>query len=285
MDISQFRLGVVGRGFVGTALVRGLAEHVKQTRVYDLDPRRADSTLDEVMDSDIVFLCLPTPEGKTGACDVSAIDAFFEQLITNKDRWKPTAIVLRSTVPVGTTQRLVQRLRTAGVETSICYNPEFLTARLAITDFHTPSRIILGAPAGDERSADTLFELLVPFFTARFPGVNLQTMTSSEAEFVKLAANTFFAVKLACFNEYRVFCDLLGLDWMSVLGGIVSDGRIAMSHCNVPGPDGQRGFGGACLPKDLANLAACLRDAGCDDSLFTTVRSRNQQLRQELVTT
>lgn len=123
--------------------------------------------------------------------------------------------------------------------------------------------------------------MLNRLYKSRFPGVPLYMMTSDESEAVKLFTNGFFAVKIAFFNEVRALADKLGLDWERVLGGVLSDGRISHNHTQVPGPDGQRGFGGACLPKDLANLIQCLYDAETSSpylSVCNSARMRNEHL-------
>ena len=85
-------------------------------------------------------------------------------------------------------------------------------------------------------------------------------MTSDESEFVKLMQNAFSAIKIAAFNEFRSFADYQKLDWERCLAALLAGGWINPAHTNVPGPDGRRGFGGACLPKDLANLIECMNE-------------------------
>jgi UDPglucose 6-dehydrogenase len=101
---------------------------------------------------------------------------------------------------------------------------------------------------------------LIHIYRERFPATEVMLMTSDESEAVKLIQNSFFAVKVAFWNEARSLADVLKLRWDVVMNGILSDGRISPSHTRVPGPDGKRGFGGECLPKDLASLSSLLDD-------------------------
>lgn len=250
-------VGVIGNGVVGHATARCWMEWSDGgVRVYDKNPVRCAHPLvypepgRAVLDCDIVFVCLPE----------TALDEFFTECLTGKgvypDRVREVNFVLKSTVPVGTTRRLVQK---HGLK-NLVHSPEFLTARCAVTDAQMPARNIIGCPYGEDEwswAALRLEELCV----TRFPGVSTYVMTSDESEAVKLMVNSFFAVKVALFNEFRTYADAAGLDWDQVLAGILSDGRIAHSHTKVPGPDGY-GFSGRCLPKDLMMLIRCMAQHG-----------------------
>ena len=111
-------------------------------------------------------------------------------------------------------------------------------------------------------------------------------MSSDESEAVKLFQNSFFAVKVAFWNECNQLASKLGLDWQVVMNAILADGRISPSHTNVPGPDGKYGFGGECLPKDLASLASQMINEGMHsypqskDTLCFTALMRNLRDRK-----
>ena len=257
------KIGIVGGGVVGRATARCFIEHVEEVRVWDcVKERRTTEDLDSVFESDLVFLCLPSPQ-KAGSmeCDTLIIEVFVDAI---PRAWQNANIVLRSTVPVGTTRRLAEKYNLP----NLVHSPEFLTARCAMTDAQLPARNIIGytgeAPKGrdgtwsEHEHPNQCYRVLRELYKTRFPGVSVYVMRSDESEMVKLGLNSFFAVKVAYFNELRTLCDARGLDWDSVLQGMLSDGRIAHAHTKVPGPDGKRGFGGACLPKDLADLIHCV---------------------------
>jgi UDPglucose 6-dehydrogenase len=264
------RLGVVGGGIVGRATARAFVEFVDEVRVYDVVRERATHPLADVLACDLVFCCLPTPQ-KEGSleCDLSAVEGFFASVAGSK-----ADFVLRSTVPVGTTARLAARHRLR-----ICHSPEFLSARCAVTDAHLPARNVVGwvrPPAHDAAA-------LVALYERRFPGVPVHLMTSCESEAVKLAQNSFFSTKLAFFNELRSFCEAKSLRWDAVLPALLADGRVSHSHTQVPGPDGRFGFGGACLPKDLANFVACVEAAGLSAAVSRAAHERNLEDRRRAV--
>lgn len=233
-------IGVIGAGFVGSAVARGFVLS-GEMRIWDIVPEKCSHDFAVVVNSDFVFVCLPTPmeHAEGGKADLSIIENFFRDVnccvCDNKDR----IFIIKSTVPIGTTERLVKQF---GL--SIVHSPEFLTARAALIDFVTPARNIVGGEFPNERG------IVAKLIEERFPGVPCYQMESRESEMVKYFANCFFAVKVSFFNEARLLSDKMGLNWDKVMEGVISDGRIAKSHIDVPGHDGDRGFGGTCVPAD-----------------------------------
>ena len=254
------RIGVVGGGTVGRATARAFIEHVDEVCVYDVVKERRTHGFDEVLMCGLIFLCLPTPQ-KDGqlACDTSTVDKFFHQLEVSWGswNWKQKNWVLRSTVPIGTTRKLCEKYNLP----NLVHSPEFLTARCAIQDAQMPARNIIGwSWTAGETASDKCLWTLKHLYESRFPGIPIYEMSSDESEAVKLFQNSFFAVKVAFWNECRALSDKLGMDWERVLEAVLADGRIGHSHTKVPGPDGKRGYGGLCLPKDLANFISCFDD-------------------------
>lgn len=260
------KLGVIGGGVVGSARARSFLEHAAEVRVYDVQKQRATHTLLEVLECDLIFICLPTPQSADGSADISAI----EQFCANH-RGYTKNFVLKSTVPIGTTRLLRERYELP----NLIHSPEFLTARCAFTDAQMPSRNIIGAP-GNCECAIFLKEL----YQTRFPGVPVLRMYSDESEAVKLVLNSFFAVKVGFFSEVNALAEKLDLNWNRIMEAVLADGRIAYSHTRVPGPDGKKGFGGTCLPKDLSNLVTVIEAAGLPASITRAARERNAWDRQ-----
>jgi UDPglucose 6-dehydrogenase len=257
------KVGIVGGGVVGHATARMLMEWA-DVRVNDALPQRATHSLAEALDTDLCFVCLPTPQCEDSlACDTSHIEKFFASVQGHQGN-----VVLRSTVPIGFTRRMREKY---GL-TNLCHSPEFLTARAAVVDAQTPARNIVGGVPGPGGCACE--ELLENLYRKRFPGVPVLRMTSDESEAVKLILNTFFSVKLSFFNEARTLTDRLGLNWDSVIAGVLSDGRVAHAHTTVPGKHGW-GYSGACLPKDTANFVACCDEAGVVSTLARGAHVRN----------
>lgn len=261
-------MGVIGRGFVGEAQYRVWIEHVKEMRAYDLVKERCTHTLVETSKSEVVFLCLPTPmvDAEAGKFnpDLTTIRGVLEQLDEINCR---SLIVIKSTVPVGFTEE--SQLKHPNL--SICHSPEFLTARCHVADAHTPSRNIVGHTSGNKNAAAFFRDKL----RVRFPGVPGFLFTSGESELVKLACNAFFSMKVNYFNSIYNFAKMAKLDWDRVTMGMLTDGRIAHAHTKVPGPDGRQGFGGTCLPKDLANFIDCIERLNLNPGVLQAVFDSN----------
>ncbi len=257
------KIGVIGGGVTGQATARVWLEHCDEVRVWDLVPeRRTVKSMHDCCSCDLVFVCLPE----------SQVDTFFQ-----RGDVSPSAVnyVLRSTVPIGTTRSLAEKY---GLK-NLVHSPEFLTARCAMTDAQMPARNIIGCPTGKiYKMRQECWYALKQLYEKRFPGVQTITMTSDESEAVKLFTNAFFATKVSLFNEFRSLADKLEMDWELVLLGMLSDGRISHSHTQVPGPDGKRGFGGACLPKDLEQLMRCYEEARVEAQLLIAARWRNNRI-------
>jgi len=280
MDIKDVRIGIVGNGVLGQAMVRGMVEHVKEVRIYDRVKERSTHTMDEVYDCDYMFLCLPTPSDDKGRCDTTALESVFKWITETKHgRDHFPFMAIRSTVEFGFTTRMANVLTSASFPAKLVHWPEFLTARCATTDFHTPSRHIIGLPLStmNTRAAGLALTALL---SQRFPGVPILAMSAAESEITKLSMNSFFATKVTFFNAIELLCHQLGLKYEHVRAGMLTDGRVAHSHTQVPGPDGKHGFGGTCLPKDLLNLAGTMNDAGVEPgTLLECVHKVNSRLR------
>jgi len=231
-------IGIIGHGFVGRAIALGLSYYYS-VKIYDIDPARRVNSFEDTCNSDFVFLCLPTPmmyqDG--GEADLSILYDTLQK-IKSQNLLNPIYII-KSTVPIGTTDEIIKKYNL-----KIIHNPEFLTALKANIDFVTPSRIIVGGYS-------KWTQQVANFYKERFPGSNILTMSARESEAVKYINNCFFATKVMFFNEMRLGLEKhYGLDWDRVIEGVMTDGRIAYSHYNVPGHDGKPGFGGSCVLPD-----------------------------------
>jgi UDPglucose 6-dehydrogenase len=254
-------IGIIGNGFVGNAVYQNLKDKVS-CKVYDIDIRKSPNTLDEVLEQNFIFVCLPTPMKSTGECDLSILDNFFNCLPKNIE----STFIVKSTVPVGTTKKYSQKY-------NVIHNPEFLTARNAVEDFKNSERNIVGGKK-------ELCENFVKLFESLFPHIPSIITTSDESESIKYFSNTFLSLKVAYFNKMYDFCEKHGMNYDVVCGGVISDSRIGKSHSKVPGIDGDRGFGGTCFPKDLNSLIIQMESVGLDASMLKSVWSYNQQIRQ-----
>ena len=270
-------IGIIGNGFVGSAIAAGFALHAN-VRVFDKDEKKSiDSLYDVVNFSDVVFVSVPTPmesvEG--GKIDLSIIDAVFNDICSVEKSsdfsYENVVFVIKSTVVPGTTesyQKKYPNLR-------IVFNPEFLTERSANLDFINASRIVLG---GHELDCITLSDL----YKDRFPYTKIICTDSRSAEMIKYACNCFFATKVSFMNEIRLLSDRLECDWDDVLNGFISDGRIGNSHIDVPGHDGDFGFGGKCFPKDINAFIQCFLDNDIEPLILNATWERNKTVRKKI---
>lgn len=266
----NMQVGVIGNGFVGNAIYQNFKDKVL-TKVYDVKAEKRLNELDDVLLwTDIIFICLPTPMTKTGECDLSFVETFFSELEKKSSALKKDPLfVIKSTVPIGTTENLRRKY-----PFKIVHNPEFLTAVNAVEDFRNSDRNIIG---GNQELCLELRE----FYDTYFPGTPIQIVSSNESETIKYFCNSFLASKVAFFNNLFQICEKLGMNFDSVKDGVCSDTRIGVSHTKVPGPDGLMGFGGYCFPKDINALINTLKENDIDDRLFRTVWEYNQSIRPE----
>ncbi len=266
------KIGVVGNGFVGGALSRAFVENY-ELFVYDKVENRSPHSLSETIETDIVFVCLPTPmkDIEGAEANLSIIHEFFDEVEQLTKFENGTVYVIKSTVPIGTTSSLREKYKTE----NIIHSPEFLTARCANIDLLTAARHVIGGSSPDSEQVKKVLEL----YEERFPGSRILTMSSDESEFVKYACNCFFATKVIFFNELKLLCENMDLDWDLMMKGIISDGRIGQSHHRVPGPDGGYGFGGTCFPKDLNAFIDTFEKNGMEANLLKAVWERNKEIR------
>lgn len=261
-------IGIIGNGFVGNAIYQNFKDKVL-CKVYDVRVHRCYNTMEETIDSDIVFVCLPTPMLFGGQCDLSYVMSFFETVNVTNGK---TIFVIKSTVPIGTTNKILEKRP----ELRVVHNPEFLTAVNAVEDFKNADRHIIG---GKQEWCMILHD----FYKSYFPNTPTQVVTSNESETIKYFANSFLAAKVSFFNNLYEICEKFQMNFDSVKNGVCTDDRIGFAHTKVPGPDGLMGFGGYCFPKDINALITTLKQNNIDSSLFEAAWNYNLKVRNEKV--
>lgn len=243
----------------------GLPELVRE----GLDSGRLEFVQDTpaaVRDADVVFLCLPTPMGVGGAADLAAVEAVADEIRGALPQ--ASVVVNKSTVPVGTTERVAALLNRPDV--TVVSNPEFLREGHAVQDFLHPDRIVIGAAdrAAARRVADLYDQLDAP----------LVLTDAASAELAKYAANFFLAMKLSFANNLATLCERFDADADDVITGIGHDPRIGGAFLK-PGP----GWGGSCLPKDTHALLTVCEESGVDFPLLRATIETNVEHQRRLV--
>jgi nucleotide sugar dehydrogenase len=274
----MFDVGIIGAGFVGTAVETGL-QNVANVKIYDKF-KDTESLFSVVEGSQIIFLCLPTPMSEDGSCDTSILEDVVEQI---NNIAKDKILVIKSTVPPGTTQRIANRY----VDQHFFFNPEFLTEKRFIEDFLEQSRIVIGSTKQSLEHMMVVTNLYVEFVkwqTKTYPHKPVARFfycKSEEAEMAKYMANCFLATKVIFCNEMKQICDKAKIDYNEARKVFHTDSRIGPSHTQVPGPDGKHGFGGPCFSKDTNALIAFAYSVGADPLVLEAGWTQNLLLREE----
>ena len=227
-----------------------------------------------LVDAQIVFLALPTPPGEDGSADLKYILAVAKELGNLLPANGYTVIVDKSTVPVGTAEKVKQTILAHATNDisaafDIVSNPEFLREGAAVDDFMKPDRVVIGTRS--EKARKVMQQLYEPYVRQGNPII---FMDESSAELTKYAANSFLAAKISFMNEIAVLCESLGADVDMVRRGIGTDFRIG-KHFLYPG----LGYGGSCFPKDVQALAKSAADAKYDFKILNAVMEVNKLQR------
>jgi UDPglucose 6-dehydrogenase len=212
-----------------------------------------------VIDSEYVFLCLPTPESSDGSADISIIETVAKEIADSLPR--ASIIVNKSTLPVGSVKVVENCIQRKDV--SVVSNPEFLREGSAVQDFLKPDRVVIGSD--DKSAAEKVAQLYSPICK------NILITDPASAETIKYAANAFLAARLSFVNALASVCEVVGANIIDVVNGLGSDSRIGTQFLQ-PGP----GWGGSCFPKDTKALLKIAQDNGYDFELLAGVISANE---------
>lgn len=301
-------IGVIGNGFVGQATQQFSKAANTDLLVYDIEPTKcipAGLTLVQLCRrAHLIFVCVPTPmDEERGACDTSIVESVVRRcqslIAENADLRKitseegaevqgyvvctprqqshrrptfPPAIIVRSTVPPGTCERL-----------GVLHMPEYLTERCWLQDFRATRVWELGIPAIIAPNLYQAYSFRMQRLLTSCRQANvivsdeLRVAHSDVTEMAKYMRNTMLAARIALCNEYEAFCRAKNIDYESVRQLATADPRVGASHTQVPGPDGKRGFGGTCLPKDLKALCQEMTAAGVHCGVLAACDDRNER--------
>jgi UDPglucose 6-dehydrogenase len=297
------KIAVVGTGYVGLVTGTCFAESGHEVRCLDVDARKIEtlnaggipiyepgleelvrrnvkerrlsfttSYPDALAGAEVAFIAVGTPPGETGEADLSYVLGAAEQIGRTLTGY--TVVVNKSTVPVGSADRVAEILRRSTSHPfDVVSNPEFLKEGAAIDDFMRPDRVVVGVAS--ERARKVMAELYAPFVRAEQP---VLFMDLRSAELTKYAANAMLATRISFMNEMATLCERLGADVDEVRRGIGSDKRIGHPFL-FPGV----GFGGSCFPKDVKAVMTMARQIGLDFDLLRAVERVNERQKRWLV--
>ena len=262
------KIGIVGQGYVGTAIKVGFESYYDLETYDKYSEEKSTMQLADMVEScEVIFVCVPTPMNKDGSCNIDVVEGVIKQinkLLTDWKSDKKPIVVIKSTVPPGTTEKLHKKFKNVNV----IFNPEFLTEANFIDDFKNQTRIILGGT----RKGTNKLRLI---YSKVFPTAHIIKTHSTIAELVKYMTNSYLATKVSFANEMYQICEKFDMDYDKVVEYATLDERLGVTHWSVPGPDGDFGFGGHCLPKDLSALIEVADDLDVD-VLRSTQRTNNK---------
>jgi UDPglucose 6-dehydrogenase len=264
------RIAIIGWGFVGKAVEIGFRpiKNRDNNQIVIVDPKYRDNKIEDLgedFDPNFVFVCVPTPMKEDGNIDASILLKTCEDLT----KYTPNAkVIIKSTVTPDIIDEICKN-------DNFVYNPEFLTERNYAEDFLNPPFQILGGKADALSAVSELYR-----FHSNVAISPELRMTVKEASLVKYGINSFLATKVVWFNEFKDLVDNLGANYITIANAMVRDNRIGYSHMIVPGPDGKRGFGGACFPKDTQALLKYASDKEIDLSVLNKAVEKNKLYRE-----
>ncbi len=297
------KIGVIGAGYVGLVTGTCLAESGNEVACVDVDEAKVkllqdgrspiyEPGLEELVQRNakegrlrftsdlaaavgrarVVFIAVGTPERDDGDAELRHVLEAAEEIARAVRHY--TVVATKSTVPVGTADRLQELVRRrARFEVDVVSNPEFLKEGAALEDFQRPDRVIVGARS--ERARRVLKELYAPFVRTERP---ILFMDPRSAELVKYASNGMLATRISFMNDIALLCERVGADSEHVRRGMGADSRIGYPFL-FPGI----GYGGSCFPKDVKALLAAGRRHGIDLDLLRAVEKTNERQKRRLL--
>lgn len=287
-------IGIVGFGFVGKSIYYGSNRDNYFFSVFDVRSEQvpqdvALAPLDKMSRScPIIFVCVPTPTNFTnGQVDLSIIEDILKQI---NHYQMHNMVVIKSTVPPGSCDYFAEKYD----KIKILFCPEFLTEANAVRDYAMQDRVIIGMNPKDFGDKFKLAKKTIKKFfkstlgkTIEIDGEEIERRAPSvyftnraTAETVKYITNAFLSVKVSFFNEVYDYCQVLGIDYDILKELVILDDRVGHSHTKVPGPDGERGYGGKCLAKDALGLISSMIDLDIIPHIIGAAWAKNLQVRE-----
>lgn len=253
------KIGIVGQGVVGTATRKGLELLGHDIKVHDI---KFNTNINDLVDCEIIFVCVPTPSKADGSCDISITESVVRDI--SQINFKGI-VALKSTILPGTTEKLSKEYKL-----EICFVPEFLREKYAQEDF-VCNHHLLAVGTNSENVYNKIVE------SHGFYPKHKVMMTPVEAELLKYYSNVYNSLRVVFANAMHDVAVSVGADYEKIKDTYLLRGQSVGPYLSVKGYS--RGYDGACLPKDTKALAAFVRELGLDIDLFSTIDSENTKFR------
>lgn len=236
---NPLRLGIVGHGFVGKAVEYAFTHPL--VRIMTVDPKQG-TTVDDILafDAHLTFVCAPTPMHENGVVDSTIVEDAVLKLMHHTN----TTVIIKSTVTPDVIDRLYNSMTPSSFD-RLVYNPEFLQEVSSKKDFVDAKFHVLG---GSDIATEHLIQAYDMFSLCS--SNDYYKMSAHEASFVKYGINAYLATKVTFFNQFYDLVNAYKCSYNIITRAMGKDDRVGIGHTRVPGFDGKKGFGGACLPKD-----------------------------------
>jgi len=252
-------IGIIGRGIVGDAVYHGLAQIGNDLSYYDI--KDSATSINNVIKSDIIFVCVPTMAGDRGDCDTSIVFDIVDQLNCLD---YPGIVSIKSTIIPGTTDDLINKYP----KLKLCHVPEFLRQKSSFSDFFD-SHDILIVGTDDLQVADKIIQ------AHRFIPKSISVVTPIEAEITKYFNNVHNAMEIVFANTMHEMCEKLGADYQAVLSAIGKRNNINISYLKCS--KFYQGYGGRCLPKDIQAWTNLANKLNVDANLYKAIIKDNER--------
>ena len=254
-------IGIVGLGAVGTANKEGFEYLENSVIVHDT---KLDTKIQDVLSTEICFLCVPTPQADDGSCDTSIIESVIQELDDNSYKG---IIAIRSTVVPGFTQRMIDTHK----KLTICFVPEFLRERCATDDFINNHKL-LAIGTHDIQGYRKLVQA-----HGNLPA-HTEHLTPNEAEVLKYYNNVYAALRVTFANVMYEICEKLDCDYTTIKNAYIKTGKAKDMYLDV-NPN-LRGYGGMCLPKDTQAIVSLLDKLELDFDLISSIDADNDKFKK-----
>jgi len=255
------KIGIIGLGAVGSANKQGFEHIGHEVLVHDV---KLDTTIQDVLSTEINFICVPTPSTDDGQCDTTIIESVIQEL---DDSNYTGIIAIRSTSVPGFTQSMIEKHKTL----AICFVPEFLRERCAADDFINNHKLL----------AVGTFDIWVFRKIVKAHGglpENTEHLTPTEAEVLKYFNNVYASLRVTFANVMYEICEKLNCDYTTIKNSYIKTGKAVDMYLDVS--DGLRGYGGMCLPKDTKALARLMEKLELDLNLISSIDRDNSKFKR-----